>query len=541
MVDTIIILDFGSQTTQLIARRIRDLGVYTEIVAGDSTIKNLDGVRGIILSGSPESVYAAGLAPDPFIYQCGLPLLGICYGLQRINVDQGGVVEALREREYGPTVINVDIRPDIRPEVNAFLSAHDTAIPLESVIQCSAESTNTLCSLTVWMSHGDTLTKLAPGFRQYGISENGYPALLIHTTNLWFGIQFHPESSHCERGTAVIAAFVFGVCHCEKTWTMEYYIEEARRLIAQQAGEKPVLILCSGGIDSTVTAALFLKTCEADHIHLLYVDTGLMRKNETDTVQDMLKTLGAKHVHILRCADSFFHALKGIEDPETKRCIIGDLFIQIQEQAMQQLGLPSGYILAQGTLYTDLIESGAGVGNKAHLIKSHHNVGSVLVAEKRRAGDLIEPLNRLYKDEVRALGQLLGVHNAILRRHPYPGPGLAIRILGAVSPEKCAILREADAIFIEELETRGLYDKIWQAFAVLLPVRSVGVGGDERTFGLVVALRAVLSVDGMSAQPYPFSSDDICEIATRITNAIPEIGRVVYDISSKPPATIEWE
>ena len=286
---------------------------------------------------------------------------------------------------------------------------------------------------------------------------------------------------------------------------------------------------------------MLLKALKPEQVHLMYMDTGLMRKSETETVRVILEKLGAKNVHIIMCEQEFLSALKGKDDPEEKRKIIGDLFITIQEREVMRINLPDSYLLAQGTLYTDLIESGQGIGKKAHVIKSHHNVAGKLVDAKRKAGKIIEPLDRLYKDEVRRLGRFLGVNEEIIRRHPFPGPGLAVRVLGEVTKEKCDILRNADAIFIDELKNRNLYDDIWQAFAVLLPIRSVGVAGDERKYGWVLALRAITSIDGMTADVYKFNPDDLLEISTRITNSVKEIGRVTYDISSKPPATIEWE
>jgi GMP synthase (glutamine-hydrolysing) len=394
---------------------------------------------------------------------------------------------------------------------------------------------------TAWMSHGDTVTRLAPGVAQIGTSESGYPAIVAHETKPWFGLQFHPEVSHCEKGEEILSAFVFGVCKCEKNWSMERFLDESLARIREKAAGEAVLLLISGGVDSTVAAALLLRALPPEKVFLLYIDTGLMRKDETAEVAANLKRLGAKNLSLVDASDEFLSALAGVSSPETKRKIIGDLFITIQEREVARLGLPSAYFLAQGTLYTDLIESGKGVGNKAHVIKSHHNVASPLVAAKRAAGRLIEPLDKLYKDEVRVLGRLLGVDENVVRRHPFPGPGLAVRILGEVTGDKCRVLREADAVFIDELKERGLYDFIWQAFAVLLPIRSVGVAGDERKYGSVLALRAVTSSDGMTADVYPFDAKDLLEISTRITNEVPEVGRVVYDVSSKPPATIEWE
>jgi GMP synthase (glutamine-hydrolysing) len=594
--DKILILDFGSQTTQLIGRRIRELGVYSEVIPGDSPLSKgfLAGgalaagiaenvtdsgsgvIRGIILSGSPESVYTqAGAAPDPQVYNLGIPLLGICYGLQRMTWDKGGLVEPLPKREYG--AIGIKVKPALPPEITGakeacsigicpgnaerilkFLTGFDSDIPLQTIIEGAADKADMRrvsgsdqadgsYSFTAWMSHGDTLTRLAPGFREYGTSVSGYPALVIHETEPWFGLQFHPEVTHCERGMEILAAFTFGVCGCKREWTMEQYLEGLKDSLVKRVGANPVLLLISGGVDSTVAGALLLKTLPADQVHLMYMDTGLMRKNETETVRAALERLGASHLHIIHADTEFLDALKGLEDPEAKRKVIGDLFISIQEREVARLGLPETCFLAQGTLYTDLIESGKGIGKKARLIKSHHNVGSPLVDAKRKAGRIVEPLDRLYKDEVRILGRLLGVDEDVVRRHPFPGPGLAVRILGEVTREKCAILREADAIFIDELKNRrsargrSLYDEIWQAFAILLPVRSVGVAGDERKYGWVLTLRAITSADGMTADVYPFPTNDLLEISTLITNTVRDIGRVTYDISSKPPATIEWE
>ena len=528
--DKILILDFGSQTTQLIARRIREMGVYTEILPGDAELTRgviTDEIKGIILSGSPESVNGSGAAPDKKIYDCGLPLLGICYGLQRMTHDLGGKVESLQCTEYG--------------RIKVQISGSGKQSPAKQFLKGFKQS------FTAWMSHGDTLTCLAPGFREYGKSGTGFPAVVAHDEKPWFGLQFHPEVSHCEGGGEILGSFVFNVCDSEKNWSMEQYTEELNLTLKERARDKPVLMLISGGVDSTVAGAALLKSLKPDQVHLMYIDTGLMRKGETKDVRSGLEKLGAKNVHIIICEEEFLSALKGKTDPEEKRRIIGDLFITVQEREVARLGLPDDYLLAQGTLYTDLIESGKGIGKKAHVIKSHHNVASPLVDAKRKAGKIIEPLDRLYKDEVRKLGSILGLDEEIIRRHPFPGPGLATRILGEVTREKCGILREADEIFTEELKSRckpggkRLYDDIWQAFPVLLPIRSVGVAGDERKYGWVLALRAIISEDGMTADVYPFETRDLLEISNRITNSVKEIGRVTYDISSKPPATIEWE
>ncbi|MDR1428963.1 MAG: glutamine-hydrolyzing GMP synthase [Spirochaetaceae bacterium] len=561
--DKILILDYGSQTTQLIGRRIRDLGVYTEIISGDTPFTPeflsgpvFEGTRALILSGSPESVYASsGDGPDKKIYSLGLPLLGICYGLQRMNYDHGGKVEPLPKMEYGRIGVTIGAET-AGPEgiarndaLAGFLAGFDPALSLEAIKGGARFSSGVSAPFhfTAWMSHGDTLTRLAPGFIEAGSSETGYPAVIIHEKEAWFGLQFHPEVTHCERGREILAAFVFGAAGCKAQWTREQYIEEVRTSLKDRVGAAPVLLLISGGVDSTVAGALLLETLDPDKVHLMYMDTGLMRKDETGTVRTALEKLGAKHLHIVYCEKEFLLALAGLDDPEAKRKAIGDLFITIQERELARLGLPDSYFLAQGTLYTDLIESGKGVGKKAHLIKSHHNVGSPLVDAKRRAGRIIEPLDRLYKDEVRRLGRILSLEEEVICRHPFPGPGLAVRILGEVTREKCDILREADAVFIEELKKRRspegkrLYDEIWQAFAVLLPIRSVGVAGDVRKYGWVLALRAITSADGMTADVYPFQTRDILEISTRITNSVKDIGRVTYDVSSKPPATIEWE
>ena len=530
--DTILILDFGSQTTQLIARRIRDMGVYTEIIPGDSPLPAaLPGLslKGIVLSGSPESVNGAGAAPDKAIYERGLPLLGICYGLHRMTADLGGEVRPLPKHEYGRISVAMSATAKASAPAARFLEGFRAP------------------AFDAWMSHGDTVTRLAPGFAQLGASESGFPAVVAHETKPWFGLQFHPETTHCEGGADILAAFALGACGCAKGWTMQRHIDETRDALSARVGASPVLLLISGGVDSTVAGALLLKTLPGEQVHLMYMDTGLMRKNETALVKASLEKLGAKHLHIIHCESEFLKALKGVTDPEEKRRAIGDLFITIQEREVARLGLPEDCFLAQGTLYTDLIESGKGVGKKARLIKSHHNVGSPLVNAKRKAGKIVEPLDKLYKDEVRALGRMLGVDEDVVRRHPFPGPGLAVRVIGEVTKERCDILREADAIFVNELKQRktpagaSLYDEIWQAFAVLLPVRSVGVVGDGRSYGQTLALRAITSADGMSADVYPFDPRDLLEISTRITNAVPQVGRVTYDISSKPPATIEWE
>lgn len=515
--DRIVILDFGGQTTQLIGRRIRDIGVYTEIFPADTEItpEILKDTKGLILSGSPYSVNDEDPPwPHPSVFEAGLPLLGICFGTQILMKHFGGRITSLPTREYGRAKIR------FRRSSPLFENVPD--------------------GFTSWMSHGDSIDALAQGFEVVGESENGIPAAVEASSLPFFGLQFHPEVSHCEYGDRILENFAVQICGAQKSWTMDRYIDDTLDGIHSHVGDRNVLLLISGGVDSTVVAGLLLRALPPEQVHLLHIDTGLMRKNESADVIKDLEKLGATHLHFVDASRDFLDALAGVADPEKKREIIGDLFISIQEREVARLNVKDAY-LAQGTLYTDLIESGKGVGKKAHVIKSHHNVRSPLVEEKRARGLIIEPLDRIYKDEVRRVGRKIGISEEIVRRHPFPGPGLAVRILGEVTPEKCEILREADAIYVEELKARDLYDEIWQAFSVLLPVRSVGVTGDARHYGYVLALRAVNSSDGMTADVYPFPFRDLQEISSRITNTLKDIGRVVYDCSSKPPSTIEWE
>lgn len=515
--DKIVILDFGSQTTQLISRRIREIGIYSEVFPGEIKLSDLDmtDVKGIILSGSPDSVYDDD-APqiDKAFYETGLPVLGICFGLQRITTDFSGSVKSLEKKEYGRSAVNFITNSDLFNGVpENFIS---------------------------WMSHGDSIEKPGKGFKIIAESEH-HTAAVFNSEKKIYGIQFHPEVSHCEYGSRILENFASLICCADKDWNMDIYFEQTKKRIIDQAGGRDVLLLISGGVDSAVVAALLLNSLPSEKIHLMYIDTGMMRKNESEEVRINLKKLGAENLHIINAEDRFLNALQGESDPEIKRKIIGDLFISIQTDEVTRLKIPENAMLAQGTLYTDLIESGKGVGKKAHVIKSHHNVKSPLVEAKRQNGEIIEPLDCLYKDEVRKLGEVSGLSKDIIYRHPFPGPGLAVRILGDITREKCELLREVDYIFIDELKKRNLYDKIWQAFAVLLPIRSVGVAGDARKYGQIVTLRAVCSRDGMTADVYPFLMKDLLEISSLITNSVPGVGRVVYDISSKPPATIEWE
>lgn len=517
--DKILILDFGGQTSQLIGRRIREAGIYAEIIPGDCKLSDdilTDDVKGVILSGSPYSVYDKDSPkPDKKVYSLHIPVLGICYGLQIITHENGGLVAPLDKKEYGRSAIHFKKAdsPLVKDIPDSFIS---------------------------WMSHGDSLEKLAPGFNLVGMSEHNLPAIVENREKQIWGLQFHPEVTHCEYGNNILENFAVNICGAEKSWSMDKYIEEVSSKLKKQVGDGKILLLISGGVDSTVAGGLLLQCLDPENVFLMYIDTGMMRKNETEEVSANLKKLGARNLMIIDAKDRFLGPLKGITDPEAKRKSIGDTFIRVQEEEVAKY-ISGDYFLAQGTLYTDLIESGKGVGNKAGVIKSHHNVGTPLVEQKRKEGKIVEPLDMLYKDEVRKLGILLGIEEKIVYRHPFPGPGLGIRIPGEVTKERCDILREADFIYIEELHKRNLYSQIWQAFSVLLPVRSVGVAGDARDYGYVLALRAVVSHDGMTADVYDFPIKDLLEISSAITNRVKEIGRVVYDISSKPPSTIEWE
>ncbi len=514
--DKILILDFGGQTAQLIGRRIRDFGVYSDVIPPETRLDAgmLRDVKGLIFSGSPWSVYEEH-APeaDDSAYESGLPILGICYGFHRMTSDFGGKVLGLDKKEYG--------RAPLR-------------FPKESGLFHGVPE-----GFISWMSHGDSIASVADGFTVTAQSEH-HTAAAENRERKLYGLQFHPEVTHCQYGSAILENFVCRICGAGKGWSMENYLEMISRSIRKRVGDHPVLLLISGGVDSSVVAGVLLSALDHDKVHLMYIDTGLMRKNETEEVRISLESLGARHLSIIDARDRFLDALAGVEDPEEKRRIIGDLFVEVQKSDIAG-AITGDYFLAQGTLYTDLIESGKGVGKNAKVIKSHHNVRSPLIEAKREAGMIIEPLDRLYKDEVRRLGRLIGLPEKMVARHPFPGPGLGVRILGEVTREKCRILREADAIYIDELHKRGLYDEIWQAFAVLLPIKSVGVSGDARRYGYVLALRAIVSHDGMTADVYPFETAALLEISSRITNSVPDIGRVVYDISSKPPATIEWE
>lgn len=515
--DKILILDFGSQYTQVIARRVRECQVFSEILpyrTKAAAIKKLN-PSGIILSGGPASVYAPK-APqvDTAIYDLGIPVLGICYGMQLIAHGLGGKVEPSKQREYGPGLLKGD------PQCLLF---HKLPATLE-----------------VWNSHGDKITKLPKGFRPLGRTENSPHAVIGDTKRKIFGLQFHPEVVHTPRGKEILANFVHKVCGARSSWTMESFIDMTTRQIREQVGSANVILGLSGGVDSSVAAALIHKAI-GDQLTCIFVDNGLLRAGEADAVQKLFAGEFRIRMQKVDAAERFLKKLKGVTDPEKKRKIIGNEFIKVFEAAARDLkkSAPGSYrFLAQGTLYPDVIESVSISGNPAALIKSHHNVGGL---PERMKFELVEPLRQLFKDEVRKVGSELGLSKEIVHRQPFPGPGLAVRILGDITPERLRIVREADAIVIEEMKASGWYYKVWQSFAVLLPVRSVGVMGDERTYEYTIALRVVQSHDGMTADWVRLPYELLGRISARIINEVQGVNRLCYDISSKPPATIEWE
>jgi GMP synthase (glutamine-hydrolysing) len=507
----IAILDFGAQYTQLIARRIRESRVYCEILPYDTPAAHLRARKpaGIVLSGGPASVYAQGSPhPDPEIFEMGLPVLGICYGLQLMGYYLGGKVAGAETREYGHATI--------RTEPGAVLFQ------------------NLDPALTVWMSHGDELIDPPKGFEVIARSENGLIAAVGHAQRRLYGVQFHPEVVHTPQGRAILNNFLFGVCACTGDWTPQAFIENALQHIRETVGEGRVACFVSGGVDSTVVAALIGRAI-GDRLTCIFVDNGLLRKDEALQVQDTYRRTIHARFRFVDASARFLRRLEGVVDPEQKRKIIGDEFIRVLEDELQ--ALPHVEFLAQGTLYPDVIES-ASVKGPASTIKTHHNVGGL--PEDLRL-KLLEPVRDLFKDEVRAVGRELGVPEEIITRHPFPGPGLAIRILGEVTPERLHMLREADSLFIQELRATGLYNEVSQALAVLLPVKTVGVMGDERTYESVIALRAVTTEDFMTADWARLPDDLLARVSSRITNQVRGINRVVYDLSTKPPSTIEWE
>lgn len=513
MSEQIVILDFGSQYTQVIARRIRECSVYSIILRYDTPASEIAALKpsGIILSGGPSSVYAAKAPlPDKGIFSLGVPVLGICYGLQLIAHFMGGKVEPGTKREYGKGLLTV--------KDNKSLLFHD--LPP---------------SFQIWNSHGDKLTKLPTSFQTIAISENSDYAAIEHRRKKMFGLQFHPEVVHTPRGKELINNFVHGICGCGRNWSMRSYIEQAVGEIQERVGKERVILGLSGGVDSSVAAALIHKAI-GDQLTCIFVNNGLLRGREEQTVQEVFGRHFKIKLQYEDAAKAFLTKLKGVTDPEKKRKIIGRTFIEVFEAATKRAG--KAKFLAQGTLYPDVIESVPIAGNPAAMIKSHHNVGGL---PKKMKFQLVEPLSRLFKDEVRQLGLELGLPKEIVFRQPFPGPGLAVRILGEVTPERCQILRNADTIVVEEMKATGWYYKIWQSFAVLLPVRSVGVMGDERTYEYTIAIRAVESQDGMTADWVKLPYDLLETLSSRIINEVKGVNRCVLDITSKPPGTIEWE
>ena len=513
MNEQIIILDFGSQYTQVIARRIRECSVYSTILRYDTPAAEIAKLKpsGIILSGGPSSVYAADAPlPDRPIFALGVPILGICFGVQLFAQFLGGKVEKGQKREYG----------------KGTLTVKDGACALFKKLPRQ---------LQVWNSHGDKLTKLPKGFVSVAVTDNSEFAAIENRQKRFFGLQFHPEVVHTPRGKEIITNFVHGVCRCGKGWTMRNYLEQSIAEIRAQVGKERVILGLSGGVDSSVAAALLHKAI-GDQLTCIYVDTGLMRAGESEQVVSLFR--GHYNIPLVHvdASDIFLSRLDGVSDPEKKRKIIGATFIDVFDEEAKKIG--GADFLAQGTLYPDVIESIAPSGGPSVTIKSHHNVGGLPARMKMK---LVEPLRELFKDEVRALGRELDLPHTLVGRHPFPGPGLAIRVLGAITPEALEVLRKADAIYLEEIRAAGLYDAIWQAFAVLLPVRTVGVMGDARSYENVCALRAVTSTDGMTADSYPFEHAFLSRVATRIVNEVRGINRVTYDCTSKPPGTIEWE
>jgi len=512
--DKIIILDFGSQYTQLIARRVREVGVFSIILSSDIDIGTIQSLnpKGIILSGGPETVTESGTPKiNKALFQTGIPLLGICYGMQTMAQELGGNVVESDKREFGHATINKIGDSILFDEVNF--------------------ENNTL---DVWMSHGDKVSIIPSDFNPIAESDSCPIAAFAHTDKNWFGLQFHPEVTHTNEGIKIIKNFVYKICNCEKNWDTTNIINGMKSYVSSKVENEKVILGLSGGVDSSVVAML-LHQCIKENLTCIFVDNGLLRLNEVEEVLDTFSEVGI-NVHLSKASDIFLSRLEGIEDPEQKRIIIGNTFIEVFEEEAKKIDNVNW--LAQGTIYPDVIESSASETGNASVIKSHHNVGGL---PERMNLNLLEPLRDLFKDEVRNIGKDLGVPSKILGRHPFPGPGLAIRVMGEVTTERLDILRIADKIFIDELINANLYDNLSQAFVVYLPVKSVGVVGDARRYEDVLALRAVRTVDFMTATWADLPYDFIAKVSNRIVNEISQISRVVYDCTGKPPATIEWE
>ncbi len=511
--ETLLIIDFGSQYNQLIARRVREAKVYCEIVPPTISPREIlaKNVKGVILSGGPASVYqknAPKLNPD---FLClNVPVLGICYGMQAITALLGGKVCMARAREYGRAELFLTKKPGL-----LFRGVSHKSVS--------------------WMSHGDSVERSPKGFTKTAYTKNTAMAAFEHEDKRIYGVQFHPEVMHSEYGAEVLQNFLFRICAFKRSWTMENFIHESVENIRERVGEGRVVLGLSGGVDSSVAAALLSKAL-GKKLVCIFVNNGLLRKGEEAEVRRVFSGRFKIDLRVVDARKIFLRKLKGVTDPERKRKIIGHEFIYAFEREAKRI--KRVHFLAQGTLYPDVIESRSAFGGPTAVIKSHHNVGGL---PKKMKLELIEPLRELFKDEVRALGRVLGLPKEVLGRHPFPGPGLAVRVLGDITEQRLTILKEADVRFIEEIRKAGLYDKIWQAFAVLLPVKSVGVMGDERTYDNVIALRAVTSVDGMTADWFQFPKEVLGRVSNRIINEVKGVNRVVYDVSSKPPATIEWE
>ncbi|MDO6704626.1 glutamine-hydrolyzing GMP synthase [Photobacterium sp. 1_MG-2023] len=516
----ILILDFGSQYTQLIARRIREIGVYCELWSWDveeADIRDFN-PNGIILSGGPESVAAENSPRAPqYVFEAGVPVLGVCYGMQTMAEQLGGKVAGSDMREFGYAQVEV-----VEP----------TAL-LKNIEDAVAEDGNAL--LDVWMSHGDKVVEIPADFVKVAATETCPYAAMANEEKRFYGVQFHPEVTHTRQGQRLLENFVMNVCGCEKLWTPSSIIDDAVARIKAQVGDDEVILGLSGGVDSSVVAMLIHRAI-GDRLTCVFVDNGLLRLNEGHQVMEMFGDhFGLNIVHV-NAEDRFLSALEGVDEPEAKRKIIGHVFVDVFDEESKKL--KNAKWLAQGTIYPDVIESAASKTGKAHVIKSHHNVGGL---PEDMAMGLVEPLKELFKDEVRKIGLELGLPYNMLYRHPFPGPGLGVRVLGEVKKEYCDLLRRADAIFIEELHKADLYNKVSQAFTVFLPVRSVGVMGDGRKYDWVVSLRAVETIDFMTAHWAHLPYDFLGKVSNRIINEVDGISRVVYDISGKPPATIEWE